>query len=74
MNRKIRIIWNNFFVHFIDGLFSNLSRLIYRFAWKRKKKLFLKELEEAYQAQDNDPEFKAKVSVWDVTANDGLNT
>jgi hypothetical protein len=33
----------------------------------------LKELENAYKEQANDPIFQEEISVWDVTVKDGLN-
>ncbi len=33
----------------------------------------MKELEDAYKDQANDPEFQEEISVWDVTVGDGLN-
>lgn len=33
----------------------------------------MKDLEDAYTAQANDPEFQEEVSVWDVTVGNGLN-
>ena len=67
MNRDNKV------VHFTNNLASNLSRFIHKFLWKQKRKIFLKELEEAYKAQNNDSEFQEEVSVWDATVNDGLN-
>jgi hypothetical protein len=33
----------------------------------------MKELEDAYKDQANDPELQEEISVWDVTVGDGLN-
>lgn len=33
----------------------------------------MKELEDAYREQASAPEFQQEISVWDVTAGDGLN-
>ena len=33
----------------------------------------MKELENAYKEQANDPEFQKEISVWDVAVGDGLN-
>ena len=33
----------------------------------------MKELEDDYKDQVNDPVFQEEISVWDVTAEDGLN-
>ncbi len=33
----------------------------------------MKELEDAYKDQANDPEFQEEISVWDVAVGDGLN-
>jgi len=40
---------------------------------KKKKRVLMKELEDAYKEQGNDPNFQEEISVWDVTLEDGLN-
>lgn len=36
-------------------------------------KTFMKQLADAYKAQDSDPEFQREISVWDTTVSDGLD-
>ncbi len=33
----------------------------------------MKELEDAYTDQANDPEFQEEITVWDIAVGDGLN-
>ena len=41
--------------------------------WQEKRRVFMKELEDAYKDQAKDPEFREEISAWDVAAGDGLN-
>nr|WP_237747967.1 hypothetical protein [Spirulina subsalsa] len=58
---------------FVDRLASNRSSFINDVLWQEKRRIFMKELEDAYKDQANDPEFQEEISVWDVTVGDGLN-
>lgn len=58
---------------FVDQLASNRSSFINDILWQEKKRIFMKELEEAYKDQANDPEFQKEISEWNATAGDGLN-
>ena len=40
---------------------------------KQRALALMKELEKAYTAQANDPEFQEEMMLWDVTVKDGLN-
>lgn len=73
MSQKISITLDDEVLHFVDRLASNRSRFINEILWKEKKRIFMKELAEAYKDQSNDPEFQKEVLVWDVTMDDGLN-
>lgn len=58
---------------FVDQLANNRSSFINDILLKEKKRIFMKELEDAYKEQVNDSEFQEEISAWDVTAGDGLN-
>ena len=40
---------------------------------KQKKRVLMKELEDAYKEQADGPNFQEEISVWDVTVENGLN-
>ena len=73
MSKKISITLDDEVLAFVDQLASNRSSFINDILWKEKKKIFIKELEDAYKDQANDPEFQEEISVWDITVGDGLN-
>ena len=73
MSKKVSITLDDEVLEFVDQLASNRSSFINDILWQEKRRIFMKELEEAYTDQANDPELQQKISVWDVTAGDGLN-
>jgi metal-responsive CopG/Arc/MetJ family transcriptional regulator len=73
MSKKVSITLDDEVLSFVDQLASNRSSFINDILWKEKKKIFMKELEDAYKEQVNDPVFQEEISIWDVTAEDGLN-
>jgi predicted transcriptional regulator len=73
MSKKVSITLDDEVLNFVDQLASNRSSFINDILWKEKKRIFMKELEDAYKEQVNDPEFQEEISVWDVTVDDGLN-
>lgn len=73
MSKKVSITLDDEVLEFIDQLSSNRSSFINNVIQKEKQQLFLKELENAYIQQANDPEFQEEMAVWDVTVGDGLN-
>lgn len=73
MSKKISITLDEEVLDFVDQLTSNRSSFINAMLWREKKRIFLKELAEAYKEQANAPEFQEEIAVWDVTVNDGLN-
>lgn len=73
MSKKVSITLDDEVLNFVDQLASNRSSFINDVLWKEKRRIFMKELEDAYKEQVNDPEFQEEVSVWDVTVDDGLN-
>ena len=73
MSKKVSITLDDEVLDFVDQLTSDRSSFINDILLKEKRRVFTKELEDAYKQQANDPEFPAEMSVWDVTVDDGLN-
>ena len=73
MSKKISITLDDEVLKFVDQLANNRSSFINDILLKEKKRIFMKELEDAYKEQVNDSEFQEEISAWDVTAVDGLN-
>ena len=73
MSKKVSITLDDEVLEFVDFLASNRSSFINDILLKEKKRIFMKELEDAYKEQVNDPVFQEEISVWDITAEDGLN-
>jgi predicted transcriptional regulator len=73
MSKKVSITLDDEVLNFVDQLARNRSSFINEVLWKEKRRIFMKELEDAYKEQANDPEFQKEISVWDVTVGDGLN-
>jgi hypothetical protein len=73
MSKKVSITLDDEVLSFIDRLAGNRSSFINDILWKEKRRIFMQELEDAYKEQVNDPVFQEEVSIWDVTAEDGLN-
>jgi hypothetical protein len=73
MSKKVSITLDDEVLSFVDRLAGNRSSFINDILWKEKRRIFMQELEDAYKEQVNDPVFQEEVSIWDVTAEDGLN-
>ena len=73
MSKKVSITLDDEVLDFVDRLASNRSSFINDVLSQKKKRIFMKELEDAYTAQANDPEFQEEISVWDIAVGDGLN-
>lgn len=73
MSKKVSITLDDEILDFVDQIASNRSSFINDVLWKEKRRIFMKELAEAYKDQVNDPEFQEEISVWDITIGDGLN-
>jgi metal-responsive CopG/Arc/MetJ family transcriptional regulator len=73
MTKKVSITLDDEVLSFVDRLAGNRSSFINDILWKEKRRIFMQELEDAYKEQVNDPVFQEEVSIWDVTAEDGLN-
>jgi hypothetical protein len=73
MSKKVSITLDDEILDFVDRLASNRSSFINNVLWQEKRKIFMKELEDAYKDQANDPDFQEEISVWDITVGDGLN-
>jgi predicted transcriptional regulator len=73
MSKKVSITLDDEILEFVDWLASNRSSFINNILRQEKRRIFMKELEDAYKDQANDPELQQEISVWDVTVGDGLN-
>jgi predicted transcriptional regulator len=73
MSKKVSITLDDEVLEFVDRLASNRSSFINDVLSQEKSRIFMKELEDAYKDQANDPEFQAEISVWDSAVGDGLN-
>jgi hypothetical protein len=73
MSKKVSITLDDKVLDFVDQWASNCSSVINDILWKEKRRIFMKELRDAYKEQNNHPAFQAEISVGDVTAEDGLN-
>jgi predicted transcriptional regulator len=73
MSKKVSITLDDEVLSFVDRLASNRSSFINDILWKEKRRILMKELEDAYKDQVNDPVLQEEISVWDVTAEDGLD-
>lgn len=73
MSKKVSITLDDEVLKFIDQLAGNRSSFINKVLLKEKKRIFMEELKNAYIDQVNDPELQEEISLWDVTAGDGLN-
>jgi hypothetical protein len=73
MSKKVSITLDDEVLSFVDRLAGNRSSFINEILWKEKRRIFMQELEDAYKEQVNDPIFQEEISLWDVTAEDGLN-
>ena len=73
MSKKVSITLDDEVLDFVDRLASNRSSFINDVLWKEQQRIFMKELEDAYKDQVNDPEFQNEITVWDITVGDGLN-
>ena len=72
MSKKVSITLDDEVPSFVDRLASNRSSFINDVLWKEKRRIFMQELEDAYKEQVNDPIFQEEISLWDATAEDGL--
>ena len=73
MSKKVSITLDDEVLDFVDRLASNRSSFINDVLWQEKKRVFMKELEDAYKDQASDPELQEEISVWDIAVGDGLN-
>ncbi|HBR00964.1 MULTISPECIES: hypothetical protein [unclassified Roseofilum] len=73
MSKKVSITLDDEILEFVDRLASNRSSFINDILWQEKRRIFMKELEDAYKDQANDPELQQEIYVWDITVGDGLN-
>lgn len=72
MKNEITITLDDEILDFIDQLTSDRSSFINKILWQEKKRIFMQELENAYRAQNSDPDFLEDFVAWDIVVNDGL--
>lgn len=73
MSKKVSITLDDEVLDFVDRLASNRSSFINDVLSQEKRRILMKELEDAYTDQANDPEFQEEITVWDIAVGDGLN-
>ncbi|BAZ07038.1 type II toxin-antitoxin system MazE family antitoxin [Calothrix sp. NIES-3974] len=73
MSKKVSITLDDDILEFVDQLASNRSSFINEILRQEKKRVLMRELENAYKDQANDPELQAEIAIWDVAVGDGLN-
>lgn len=73
MSKKVSITLDDEVLSFVDEIASNRSKFINQILLKEKQRMFLKELEQAYIDQENDPVAQAEIALWSVTVSDGLD-
>lgn len=73
MSKKVSITLDEKVLEFVDRSSKNRSKYINEVLLREKKKSLLKELEDAYKEQSEDPEFLEEIAVWDVAVGDGLD-
>ena len=66
MSKKVSITLDDEVLNFVDQLTSDRSSFTNDILLKEKRRVFIKELEDAYKEQANDPEFQEEISVWDA--------
>lgn len=73
MSQNVSIILDDEVLEFVNRLASDRSSFINDVLWQEKKRIFAKELEEAYEDQANNLELQTEMAAWDIAAGDGLN-
>jgi len=73
MSKKVSITLDDEVLDFVDRLASNRSSFINDVLWQEQKRIFMKELADAYKDQASDPALQAEIAAWDTAAGDGLN-
>ncbi|MBE9193649.1 hypothetical protein IQ230_25700 [Gloeocapsopsis crepidinum LEGE 06123] len=73
MSKKVSITLDEEVLEFVDRSSKNRSNYINEVLLREKKKSLLKELEDAYKEQSEEPEFLEEIAVWDVAVGDGLD-
>ncbi len=72
MSTKVSITLDEDVLAFVDRASQNRSQFINQVLSQESKRQALKELEDAYTALNNDPEYRSEVALWDVTVGDGI--
>ncbi|MEM9116940.1 MAG: hypothetical protein AAGD09_03550 [Cyanobacteria bacterium P01_F01_bin.56] len=72
-NSRVSITLDDDVLQFIDSSSDNRSSFINDILYNEKRRIFLKELAEAYEEESADSAFQEEVLAWDVAVADGLN-
>ena len=72
MSQTITITLDDEVLAFVDKQGDDRSQLINKILLKEKQRIFLKEIDEAYLEDANDPVAQAERALWEVTVADGL--
>ncbi len=73
MAAKITINIEDRAYSFLEQVTDNRSAYINSLLLEKERDKLEEELRQAYQEQNQDPEFKQAIFDWDVTVGDGLN-
>ncbi|PSB19110.1 hypothetical protein C7B65_12560 [Phormidesmis priestleyi ULC007] len=73
MSKKVSITLDDEVLDFVGQLTSDRGSFINDILPKEKQRGFMKDLEDAYKEQANDPKFQEEISTWNVTMDDGLD-
>ncbi|MDJ0577704.1 MAG: hypothetical protein QNJ65_21410 [Xenococcaceae cyanobacterium MO_234.B1] len=73
MAAKITINIEDRAYSFLEQVTDNRSAYINSLLLEKEREKLEEELRQAYQEQNQDPEFKQAIFDWDVTVGDGLN-
>jgi Arc/MetJ-type ribon-helix-helix transcriptional regulator len=73
MSKKVSITLDHEVLDFVDRLTGNRSSYINSVLREEKRRIFMKELEDAYKDQASDLDFQEEISVWNIAVGDGLN-
>lgn len=63
MSKKVSITLDDEVLEFVDQQADNRSSFINDVLWQEKRRIFMKELDNAYKEQANDPEFQKEISI-----------
>ena len=73
MSKQVSITLDDEILAFVDRMTSDRSKFINELLRKEKHRALIKDLEEAYIEEANDPVLKAERNLWEITVGDGLD-